>query len=273
MRFPAILVLGCTPATAFAQEAEPVSAPETGPETGPQTGPRWEISSGAEFESGDYGTGTEIDILSVPNRLGMSIGRVKLVAAIPHYRIEGPSTVIPGNVLGLPLLTQPQPVEGDSVTRSGWGDLELGAVYALPVGAVNLSLSGSVKLPTAENNLGTGQTDYTVGADVSKALSDSFIPFASFSYTLPGAPDGISLQDRYAATAGVATWLGSKAQLYASYRYAANPDAAATSDQRLQAGLNTSIGAGLSLGFFGSAGMSRGAPDRSAGLRLGFAFD
>ena len=34
----------------------------------------------------------------------MSIGRVQLVAAIPYYRIEGPSTVIPGNVLGLPLL-------------------------------------------------------------------------------------------------------------------------------------------------------------------------
>ena len=62
------------------------------------------------------------------------------------------------------------------MTRTGWGDLELGAVYALPVDAVNLSLSGSVKLPTAENNLGTGETDYTIGADVSKACPTASFP-------------------------------------------------------------------------------------------------
>ncbi len=177
MRIPTILLLACTPATAFAQEAQS------------GTGPGWEVSSGVEYESGDYGTGTDIEIVSVPNRLGMSIGRVRLIAAIPFYRIEGPADVIPGNVLGLPFLPQPQP-DADSVTRKGWGDLELGAAYALPVETVNLSLSGSVKLPTAENGLGTGETDYTIGAELSKALSDKIIPFASVSYTLPGSPDG-----------------------------------------------------------------------------------
>jgi hypothetical protein len=260
MRIPTILLLACTPATAFAQEAQP------------ETGPSWEVSSGVEYEYGDYGTGTDIEIVSVPNRLGMSIGRVRLVAAIPFYRIEGPADVIPGNVLGMPFLPQPQP-DADSVTRKGWGDLELGAAYALPVETVNLSLSGSVKLPTAENGLGTGKTDYTIGAELSKALSDKIIPFASVSYTLPGSPDGIALQDRYAATGGVATWLGGKAQLYASYRYAENPDAVATSDQRAQTGLNAWVGSGLSLGVYGSAGLSKGAPDQSVGLRIGLALD
>ena len=260
MRIPTILLLVCTPATAFAQQPQP------------ETGPSWEVSSGVEYENGDYGTGTDIEIVSVPNRLGMSIGRVQLVAAIPYYRIEGPADVIPGNVLGVPILPQPQP-DADSVTRKGWGDLELGAAYALPVESVNLSLSGSVMLPTAENRLGTGETDYTLGAEFSKALSDKIIPFASFSYTLPGSPDDIALQDRYAATGGVATWLGSKTQLYASYRYAENPDSVATTDQRVQTGLNTCIGSDLSLGVYGSAGLSKGAPNQSVGLRIGFALD
>ncbi|GGD85168.1 hypothetical protein [Croceicoccus mobilis] len=262
MRIPTVLLLACIPATAFAQQAQP------------ETGSEWEVSSGVEYESGDYGTGTgtDIEILSVPSRLGMTIGRVQMIAAIPYHRIEGPSDVIPGNVLGLPLLPQPQP-EADSVTRNGWGDLELGATYALPVKAVNFSLSGSIKLPTAENDLGTGETDYTIGAEVSKAISDKIIPFASFSYTLPGSPEGISLQDRYAVTGGMATWLGRKTQLSASYRYGENPDAAVTDDQRVQLGLNQWVGSGLSIGVYGSAGLSKGAPDQSVGLRIGFALD
>lgn len=260
MRIPTLLLLAISPATAFAQQAQP------------EAGPRWEISSGVEYESGDYGNGTDIEIVSVPNRLGMSIGCVQLVAAIPYYRIEGPADVIPGNVLGVPILPQPE-LDADSVTRKGWGDLELGAAYALPVETVSLSLSGSVKLPTAENRLGTGETDYTIGAELSKALSDKIIPFASFSYTLPGSPDGLALRDRYAATGGVAAWLDSKAQLYASYRYAENPDAIAASDQRIQAVFNTWTGRGLSLGVYGSSGLSKGAPDQLVGLRIGFALD
>lgn len=258
MRISIILLLAGTPVTAFAHQAQP------------EIGPSWEVSSGVEYESGDYGTGSDIEIVSVPNRLGATIGRVQLVAAIPYYWIEGPADVIPGNVLGLPLLPQP---DADSVTRKGWGDLELGAAYALPVETVNLSLSGSVKLPTAENGLGTGESDYTIGAELSKALSEKIIPFASFSYTLPGSPDGIALQDRYAATGGVVTWLGSKVQFYASYRYAENPDAVAISDQRVQTGLNAWVGSGLSLGVYGSAGLSKGAPDQSVGLRIGLAPD
>lgn len=169
-------------------------------------------------------------------------------------------------------MPQPQP-EADSVTRKGWGDLELGAAYAMRVETVNLSLSGSVKLPTAENGLGTGETDYTIGAEISKALSNSIIPFASFSYTLPGNPDENALQDRYAATGGVATRLGRKAQLYASYRYAENPDAVASTDQRVQTGLNTWIGDDLFLSVYGSAGLSKGAPDQSAGFRIGIVLD
>lgn len=72
MRIPTLVLLACTPTNAFAQHAQP------------ETGPSWEVSSGFEYESGDYGSGVDIEILSVPNSLSMSIGRVQLVAAIPY---------------------------------------------------------------------------------------------------------------------------------------------------------------------------------------------
>lgn len=267
MRSRIALSLLITPFSAFAQEPEIPASSER------DEGSRIELSTGIEYEEGRYGTDTEINILSIPASLTVTAGRLQLGAALPYRRVKGPSNVVPGGVLGLPILFDPAQPQTDNVTRDGWGDLEIGAIYSLPVNSVNMALTGSVKLPTAENNLGTGETDYTVGAEVSKPFGGGITPFASFRYTLPGSPTGYSLQDSYAASGGIAAMIGPRTQGYLSYRYADNASALATSDQRLVSGLNTQIGKSLSLGFYGSAGLSEGAPDLNTGLRIGVALN
>jgi len=267
MRSLIALSLLLTPLSALANEREIPASPET------DEGPQLEVSSGVEYEEGDYGTDTKINILSVPTSLKLSTGPLQLVATLPYRRVEGPANIIPGGVLGLPILFDPSQPQTGNVTRKGWGDLEVGAIYSIPTRALNMALSGSVKLPTAQNNLGTGEIDYTLGAEVSKPLAGGIVPFASFNYTVPGKPEGFSLQDSYAASGGVAAMIGARTQGYVSYRYADNASALVPSDQRLLTGLNTGLGKSLSLGFYGSAGLSAGAPDFTTGLRLGIALN
>ncbi|WP_127613151.1 hypothetical protein [Croceicoccus ponticola] len=267
MRCLLSLSLLLMPVSALANESGVPVAPEK------NDGPKIEVSSGVEYEEGDYGTDTKINILSVPTSLKVTTGDLQLIATLPYRRVEGPANVVPGGVLGLPILFDPNQPQGENVTREGWGDLEIGAVYSIPTNIVNMALSGSVKLPTAEDNLGTGETDYTLGAEVSKPLSGGIIPFASFTYTLPGSPDGYSLQDSYAASGGLAAMIGSQTQAYVSYRYADNASELVTSDQRLITGLNSRIGKALSLGVYGSAGLTEGAPEFATGLRIGVALN
>lgn len=238
-----------------------------------EEGPQIEVSTGVEYEEGDYGSGTKINILSVPTSLTLSTGPLQLVATLPYRRVEGPSNVVPGGILGLPILFDPGRPQSESITREGWGDLELGAIYSIPTHVVNMALSGSVKLPTAENNLGTGALDYTLGAEVSKSLSGGIVPFASFAYTLAGNPEGYTLEDTYAVSGGVAAMVGARTQAYLSYRYADNASDSGSSDQRLLSGLTTRVGKSFSLGLYGSAGFSDGAPDFMSGVRIDVALN
>lgn len=267
MRSLLTLSLLLMPFPALAQGTEIATQPEK------SNGPSIEIASGVTYEEGDYGTDTEINILSVPTSLKISTGQLQLVATLPYRRVEGPANIVPGGVLGLPILFDPNQPQGGSVTREGLGDLELGAIYAIPTNVINLAVSGSVKLPTAENNLGTGETDYALGAELAKPLAGGITPFASFTYTLPGSPEGYSLQDSYAASGGIAAMLGNRTQGYISYRYADSASELVGSDQRLITGLNTRLGKNLSLGLYGSAGLSEGAPDIGTGLRIGVAWN
>lgn len=251
----------------MAQETELITS------TRNESGPHAELSTGLEYETGNYGTDTNIDVLSVPTSLRVSTGRLQLVATLPYRRVEAPANVVPGGLFGLPIIIDPTEPDQARVRREGLGDLELGAVYAIPTTVANFAISGSVKLPTADDNLGTGETDYTLGAEISKVLGGSVTPFASLSYTMRGDPKEYSLQDTYALTSGLAATIGSRTKGYIFYRYAQSASSLIDNDQRTTAGLTTELGNQLSLGFYGAAGLSRGAPDFTTGLRIGLVFD
>lgn len=253
---------------AAAQEPEVVNARQ--PED--QSEVSVELASGIEYEEGDYGMETQISSMSVPTSLRVTTGHLQLVAILPYRRVEAPANVVPGGLLGLPIIDPTTPRD-ERTTRKGLGDLTLGALYGVSAGGVDVTLSGSVKVPTADEGLGTGKTDYTVGAEISKTLPGGAIPFAGVSYTMPGDPEGYSLHNGYAFTGGVAAAIGARARGYVSYRYAKSPSPLTANDQRLNAGLNMEFGDRLSLGVFGAAGLSEGSPDVATGLRIGLSLD
>lgn len=259
----AVLILGTTPAAVQAggQEPRPAEA---------ESAASVEGFTGVEYEGGRYGTGRKISKINVPTTVKASSGRLQLAASLPYTRIEGPGNVVAGGgLLGLPIIVDPTKSAGGRRSREGIGDLMLGASYAIPTSAINLTLSGEVKLPTAAKDLGTGRTDYAIAAEASRSIG-KVTPFVGIGYTVPGDPEGYSLRNSLSLRAGVAASLGERTRGYVAYSHSQSVSASLPDEEEVTSGLNTAVTKRLSLGVYGTAGLSDGAPDVGAGVRLGF---
>ena len=86
----------------------------------------------------------------------------------------------------------------NGVSATGPGDLEITITHLLQLESATtpaLAVAGEVKVPTARNRLiGTGQTDYSVYAIVSKRISRLDL-HGNLGYTLVGRPAGTHLNN------------------------------------------------------------------------------
>jgi len=135
----------------------------------------WSGGVGAEYSSGDYGTGTTTRILAVPFTLKYDNAPSALTLTLPWYHVLGGGSVVPG--LGA---VDNSNRRGDRST-SGLGDLTVSATnsaYYDSDSKFGVDFTGKVKLPTGEEDKGlsSGSTDLTVRADAYKQL-DSFTAF------------------------------------------------------------------------------------------------
>lgn len=149
----------------------------------------------------------------------------------------------------------------------------MAAAYIIPgesLGWVTLSLSGQTKLPTASarEGLGTGEVDYTAGAEISTRIG-RVQPYVSVGYTLPGDPDGFDLRNSLSALAGASLDLSEKVTGSFAYGYARSLRPLVPDEQRIGTGISATTGREFTLGVQGSAGLSDGSPDFDGGLSLG----
>jgi hypothetical protein len=230
-----------------------------------------EVSTGIEYQKGKYGTAQKVEALSIPTNLRVSTGRVQFTATLPYLRIDSPGNVVGGGggIFGLPIIVDPtRPATRDR--REGIGDLRLGAAYSVPSSSLGLTFTGQVKVPTASERkrLGTGKIDYMVGAELSKSFA-GITPFASVAYTIPGDPQGYDLRDSISAQAGLAAQIGERVRGHILYGYAQSLSRLVPDEQQISTGINAGLSDRLSLGLYGSAGLSQGAPDVGAGVQVG----
>jgi hypothetical protein len=230
-----------------------------------------EVSTGIEYQKGKYGTAQKVEALSIPTNLRVSTGRVQFTATLPYLRIDSPGNVVGGGggIFGLPIIVDPaRPATRDR--REGIGDLRLGAAYSVPSSSLGLTFTGQVKVPTASERkrLGTGKIDYMVGAELSKSFA-GITPFASVAYTIPGDPQGYDLRDSISARAGLAAQIGERVRGHIFYGYAQSLSRLVPDEQQISTGINAGLSDRLSLGLYGSAGLSQGAPDVGAGVQVG----
>lgn len=229
-----------------------------------------ELSSGVEYQQGSYGLSENVDLLSAPTTLIVRHGKLTLAASLPYVRLDAPANVVTGGgILGVPIIVPPT-TSTERRTRSGVGDLRLTGSYTVSAAPVGFSLSAQVKLPTASfaKGIGTGKTDVAVGGELFKQMG-RVTPYLDLAYTMPGSPTGYHLDDSLSGQVGAAVQLGRRVRGHLGYAYAQAISPALDDQQSLAAGVNMGISKKATLAMYGSAGLSRGAPDVVAGLRIG----
>lgn len=221
------------------------------------------ITTGIDYSTGDYGTGTDTEILVVPVSARISTGDLRFSASIPYIRIKGADSIVGGD--GGPIIVDPN---SPATTRSGIGDLTLGANYAIPEDrlGIGIDLGTRVKLPTAKTGLGTGKADVSFSGELSRTFG-TVTPFVQAGYRIMGDPDGIDLDNVWFGSVGASASLG-RSVLLASYDYRQATTALVEDSQEVFGALSTPVSKNLNLTFYGSTGLSEGAPDFGVGAMV-----
>lgn len=153
------------------------------------------LGTGFDYSRGDYGFATDTEVLSVPLNVGYENGPWLLNASFSYLTIKGPATIVGGG--GAPRPT--------TSSESGFGDIYGGATYQFGTvaGAVNMSATARVKLPTADEDrgLGTGAADYYGEVSFYRTFS-AVTPFVSLGYRVLGDNDTYELSDGAYASGG-----------------------------------------------------------------------
>lgn len=174
-----------------------------------------ELSAGAgiDYSKGNYGTGSETKILSIPFMARYDSDPWKLKATIPYLRVTGQGDVIPG-------VGRTGRGQRGETTESGIGDAVLAATYAAlyePKAQFGLDLTAKLKLPTGDEHrgLGTGSVDETLQGELYKSL-DRLTVFGTFGYTFFGHSDVVELRNAAHAEVGASTPLNATDSIGAS---------------------------------------------------------
>lgn len=223
------------------------------------------FTTGLDFSEGDYGAPLDTRILVVPFSARLKTGDVRITASVPWLRIDGANIV--GGGAGTPIVIDPAAPRS---VRSGLGDVSLGLAYVIPEDrlGIGIDLSGRIKLPTASaaKGLGTGKADFSGSVELSRTFG-TVTPFASVGYRLPGDPDGFDLKNTLFASAGFSVAAG-KTVLIASYDYRESPTTLAQDSHELFGAISVPVSSRLDITFYGSGGLSKGAPDYGVGAML-----
>lgn len=242
---------------------------------------KWTLGSGIHYSTGDYGTGTETSILSVPLDIRYDRAQWTLRATIPYLEVDGASSVIPG--VGSVNNANPRRRGGGGAAAatgtgraSGVGDAVLSATHRTYYDAarqLGLDLTGRIKLPTADEDegLGTGETDLGFQADAYKGFG-RVTAFAALGYTLFGSSSAVPLRDVFNVTLGASYRLDPRDSVGIAYdqRDAVARGAAELSEVTLF--WSRQLDQAWKTQAYFLVGLEDGSPDWGAGLTVGYAF-
>lgn len=149
---------------------------------------QYKVRTGVDYTQGYYGESIKNEFLYMPVTITAESENYTFDLTVPYLVNRGPVVFVDQNNL----LLEPQIRKG---TVSGLGDI-VGSVFHTYFWEDDLYLSsyGTVKIPTAseKKGLGTGSLDFTVNADVTWQMENSYI-FAGAGYDFFGDNLGFSL--------------------------------------------------------------------------------
>ncbi|MDH5424518.1 MAG: transporter [Gammaproteobacteria bacterium] len=229
---------------------------------------RASVSIGYEQTSGNYGLTNETNSTTVQLSMKYMSDAWSYKLSAPLISVTGDGSVIPsgggGGMGGFGGTT------GSAITtETGLGDVSAGIAYSiLPENSfMYYELSAGVKLGAAsvENNLGTGENDYSMSL-YSSYEKNPVKPFLSIGYTLVGDTDTINFNDVFFATAGFNYQVNAKTSVSLSYDYT---QATIDGDDDAQI-LGLGIGRVFNDNWFSNIYLLNGLSDSVADSGIGF---
>lgn len=227
----------------------------------------WEGTAGVDYSSGKYGGSQDTRVLYAPLGLRAQTDRWRVEFAVPYVNIRGPEGSVGGGVV--------VPGAGAVSSRSGLGDVTLSAAYQLmPAGGPgpSLEVGGTVKFPTADEDLGTGETDYSLLLSAQLPMGDQFRFTGSVGYSWLGDPELYELEDGVTASLGAIYDLSSSSSLGLIGSYRAEYFAGLGEQAQINPFVSFRSASGWSATAYGTVGLSDASPDYGAGIQLGRTF-
>jgi hypothetical protein len=236
-------------------------------------GQDWKVSGSFNYDTGDYGTGTDTTSIYMPLTLTRYFERGDIGMTIPYIYQESSSLVT--SVGGVPSKIRKQTTTTTLTTTSndGIGDIIFRGHYYLFEESrkhpLDVSLLGKIKTPTADDTkgLGTGEFDETFGVELNKHLAEKWNVFTDLSYTFIGSPPGTPLNDQVTWDLGASYDIRPDLTGSLSYEYRTALTDDGTDPQTVYANLDYKLTKVVRI--FGGLllGLSDGSPD--VGISLG----
>jgi hypothetical protein len=261
-----ILAGTLVPALANAQDAGSSAAKANA--AAQDGGPKPEFSSGVTWLDGKYGQPIGTSVLYAPFTAAYRSSTWKFDATLPYLDVRGP-----GNVVGAGGTPTVVGSGSSKVTdRAGLGDLTFGGSAMLPKAPALpfLEFAARVKVPTAQHNLGTGQTDVAAQMNAYQIVTPRLTLLASAGYQWLGKSATYRLKDGALAMVGADYKaardldLGISANYISSIAHGLQDQVSVTPFLAWRADRHWGVTA------YGLAGATRSSPDYGAGFQLTF---
>lgn len=228
---------------------------------------RWEASAGVDYSRGDYGGGEDTELVYAPVGLRATTTRWRLDVAVPYVRIEGPVGSVVGGVV--------VPGAGPITRRSGLGDMTVSATYQLvepQAGRTQWEMGVAAKVPTADDDLGTGKTDYSVQVGVRQPLTEKVTLMGSLGYQWLGDPAAFELSDGPMGTVGLNYSPSARRNFGVQATYRSAYLQGIDEQVLINPYFRFDAQSGWSVTGYGTVGRTDSTPDFGVGVILGRAF-
>jgi hypothetical protein len=243
----------------------------------------WTFSAGVDYSHGDYGSGQDTTIVSVPFSASYGASRWRVGVTVPYVSVEGAPGVVPGSTGAIgsggalssvtnPLLGPTGPtgaaVLAPEIKEQGLGDVtvELGVTPYIGENGARIAFLGAARLPTGdeERSLGAGETVLSLAAGGAYPLDEAVSMYGALGYS--SATD--SGDDGVFANIGVEGRVrdGMLMGLSADWAEASIANAPERTQVTLYSAFD--LNENVRLAAYALAGLSDAAPDAGAGLRL-----
>jgi len=243
------------------------------------------LSTGLEYEQGDYGTPYTTSVWRLPFNYNWRHGDFSFFASLPLLYAESDGLITVSNKTshrhGGPMSgSMPGSMPGSTIastgeTASGIGDIRLAGSYFFPADYRNelvYRVTGIVKFGTASSSegLGTGENDFALEGGAVKYI-DEYIVSATLGYEINGDSDIYNYNDVFYGGVGVTKLLSGNRQ--AGVTLSASEAVTPVGEKPL---LVTGFyrqpvsGRARYLSFFAGTGLSDGSPDIILGMDILF---